>query len=123
MPAMPDKLGRILRQMRADCMIREAETIRDWPEGQERFEFALSHLREARLQNLLGNVTEREQYRIYSILSFAMPADAPAFDEAPPAHVDAEPPAEMQQTPPEELTCQLGCEACDAGGRMTDSAY
>jgi hypothetical protein len=81
---MTSKLGSILRQMRADCLIREAETIRDWPNGEERTEYAARHLREARLHNVLGSLTEREQYRIYSILSFAMPADAPRHGERPP---------------------------------------
>ena len=60
--------------MRVDCMVAEAELIRDWPEGEDRTEYAMRHLREARLQNVLGNLTQHEQYRVFSILSFAMPA-------------------------------------------------
>jgi hypothetical protein len=48
-----------------------------------------------------------------------MPADTPAFDEAPLAHIGAEPPAELQEMPPSELMCEIGYEACE-GGRMLE---
>ncbi len=114
---MTSQLGAILRQMRADGLISEAETICRWPDGRDRTQYAMRHLRETRLQNVLGNLTEHEQYRIYSILSFAMPADACQEDESPPPHTDAEAIAELRQMPSAELACKIGCEACE-GGRM-----
>jgi hypothetical protein len=116
---MTNQLVSILRQMRADCMTSEAEAIRDWPEGEDRTYNAMRHLREARLQNVLGNLTEQEQYRIYSILSFAMPNDGWPDDHSSPPHVDAEAPADLQHMSPPELMCQIGCEACE-GGRMRE---
>jgi hypothetical protein len=66
---------------------------------------------------VLGNLTQQDQYRIYSILSFAMPTDGWADDEAPPPHDDAQAPEELPHMSAAELACEIGCEACE-GGRM-----
>lgn len=72
---MADHLGDILRKMRADALVRESQAIRDYPASTERSEAAEKHVREARLQRILGNLTAEEEHRIFSLLSFAMPED------------------------------------------------
>jgi hypothetical protein len=105
--------------MRVDCMVAEAETIRDWPEGEDRTDYAMRHLREARLHNVLGNLSQQEQYRIFSILSFAMPSLFFADDDALPPKSDVDARSELQKMPEAQLTCEIGCEACE-GGRMLE---
>lgn len=42
---MPEKLAAVLRNQRVDAMIRQAETIRDWPESADREEYAVRRVR------------------------------------------------------------------------------
>lgn len=78
---MEEQLGSILRDMRADALVREAQAIRDYPECRERIDAAEKHVREARLQRILGNLSAEEEHRIFSLLNFAMPEDTETDDE------------------------------------------
>lgn len=66
-------LGKILRRRRSDLLLGDAEIIRDFPEGGERSHFAEMLIREAMVQQVLGNIDQETQYRVCSILAFAMP--------------------------------------------------
>jgi hypothetical protein len=81
---MAGNLAGILRRMRAESLIRQAETIRDYPPGDERTHAAESHVRETMLQRTLANITRQEEYQIFSILHFLMPSDAPFENDRPP---------------------------------------
>ena len=81
---MAGNLAGILRQMRAKCLIRQAETIRDYPPGDERTQAAKSHVRQMMLQRTLVNISQQEEFRILSILHFVMLSDAPFENERPP---------------------------------------
>jgi hypothetical protein len=63
-------------------LIRQAETIRNWPIPRERQEQAEIHVRQALWERGLGRISDQTQYRIYSILSFVMPDDAAFVNEA-----------------------------------------
>ncbi len=122
---MTERLGDILRRMKKESLIREAETIRDHPPGDERDEEAWKYIREAMVQRALGRIGGEQEYEVFTILSFAMPKDAPGLHETSPIDVKEEPAADAEdekQTPP-YVVCYLGCEACDSGGRMTDDEY
>ena len=82
---MAEHLSHILRKQRSDALLRQAETIRDYGDCEQHTREAETHVREAMLQRALGNLTDAEQYRIFSILSFVMPSDAPGDDEPPPS--------------------------------------
>lgn len=114
---MAETLPAILRRQRIESLIAQAETIRDYPDGQERIDEAETHKRQARLERTLGNITSHEEHRIFSILSFAMPKDAPAAHEQPPIDTDEQ--LWADESPPSGAFCDLGCEACE-GGRMTE---
>ena len=117
---MPNRLSATLREMRATSLVRQAETIRDYPAGPERIVEAETYIREAMLQCILGNITQEDKYRVFSILHFAMPSDAPSAQEHPPVNPDDNPPAEPEEQIPFDAACFLGCPACDEGGRMVD---
>ena len=115
---MPPDLADILHGLRFDALLRQAETIRDHPAGADRTDFAMTAVREARLLRTLGTISQREEYRIFTILHFVMPSDAPAEGEHPPADSLG---GDDGQTGDEIVTegCPLhGCKACDDGGRM-----
>ena len=82
---MAEHLSHLLRKQRSDALLRQAEAIRDYPDCEERIQEAETHVREAMLQRALGNLSDAERYRIFSILSFVMPSDAPGENEPPPS--------------------------------------
>jgi hypothetical protein len=122
---MTESLDVMLRRMQFQSLTREAETIRDYRPGTKRDEAAWKYLRQTRLDRMVGKITHEQEFRIFSILSFAMPADAPAVGESAPLGPNEEPPAEDEQDMaiPHDVACYMGCEACDSGGRMTDDEY
>lgn len=72
-----------LRRLHEEAVLRQAETIRGWPEGDERTRAAETHVRLALFEcpSRIGEATRR---RVYSLLSFVMPGDAAWADEATP---------------------------------------
>jgi hypothetical protein len=120
---MTEHLGDILRRMRKESLIREAETIRDYPSGGERDEEAWKYIREAMVQRAIGRIGREQEYQVFTILAFAMPSDAPGLHETSPIDAREEPAgdAEEETEMPADVACYLGCEACDGGGRMTDA--
>jgi len=75
---MPDSLAARLRTIHVDHLIRSAEAIRDWPNRAERIEQAIRHIRQAMFLCAVGKITQVEESRVFSLLSFAMPEpDAP----------------------------------------------
>lgn len=62
-------------------MIRQAQSIHDWPISRERQEQAEIHVRLALWERGLGRISGDTQFRIYSILNFVMPGDSTVDDE------------------------------------------
>jgi hypothetical protein len=124
-PIMPGSLDDTLRRMQFQSLIREAKTIREYRPGRERDDAAWKYLRQTRLDRMVGKITQEQEFRIFSIFSFAMPADAPAVGESPALDPNEEPTvdAEEETAIPHDVACHIGCEACDSGGRMTDDEY
>jgi hypothetical protein len=87
----PKTLSQALQDEHEAAMIRQAEIIRQWPIGPERHEQAMIHVRSALWQRGLGQITDATKYRIYSILSFAMPEDGTSdSDPVPLAELERE---------------------------------
>ncbi len=72
---MSASLAKVLHGHRVDALISEAQLIRDWPESPERIEEATMLIREAMLRCTTGHISHAEESRVFSILSFAMPAN------------------------------------------------
>ena len=72
---MSESLAKVLHDHRVDALIAEAEFIRDWPDSSERIEEATVLIREAMLRCTTGRISHAEESRVFSILSFAMPAN------------------------------------------------
>lgn len=68
-------LAEALQSQHETAMILQAETIRDWPMTRERTAQAEIHVRTALWERGLDRISDETQYRIYSMLSFAMPND------------------------------------------------
>lgn len=117
---MAESLSSTLRAMRADSLLRQVETIRDYAPGRERTAEAERYIREAMLQYNLGTITHEERYRIFSILSFGMPNDGWSSDEGPPLDSQEVSADDLDIDPAFDAACFLGCPACDEGGRMVD---
>ena len=84
LPMQQKRLAEILREMRADSLIREAETIRDYQPCPERNAQAEKHIREAMLLGALRTISPDVEHRIFTVLNFVMPGDAPFVGEMPP---------------------------------------
>ena len=80
----PQSLAQALQAQHEAAIIRQAETIRDWPVPRERRVHAEIHVRLALWDRGLRRIGDLTQYRVYSILSFAMPDDAAFKNESPP---------------------------------------
>lgn len=108
----PDGLSRALTELHEDVIVRQAEFIRDWPEGPERLEQAKIHVRAALLESL-QRISQQTLYRVYSILGFVMPRDAPITGEPTPDEV-LDQQAEWELAYQEQLRRQT-CEECGDG--------
>jgi hypothetical protein len=87
----PQSLSQALRAQHETALVRQAETIRDWPIPRERREQAEIHVRLALWERGMGRISDETQYCVYSILSFVMPDDAAYTDEPMPlAELDQE---------------------------------
>jgi hypothetical protein len=111
MPA--HSLSQTLQALHEAALVRQAETIRDWPIPRERREQAGIHLRLALWERGLGHISEATQYRVYSILSFVMPDDAAYVDEQVPLE-ELEREAEWEAAYHEQLRRQ-SCPECGDG--------
>jgi hypothetical protein len=110
-------LSRRLRRVQIEAMVRQAEIIRDYLPGDERDREARQHVRSARIERTLGNITAEEESRIFTLLSFVMPRDAAGIHERPPDDARQQAPPEPADQMQPEVACYLGCPACE-GGRM-----
>lgn len=111
MPA--ESLAQVLQAQHERAMIRQAETIRDWPIAQERQEQAEIHVRSTLWERGLGRISDETQYRVYSILSFAMPNDA-AVENGPAPLAELEPETDIEAAYFEQLDRQ-SCPECGDG--------
>lgn len=112
MMANSRSLATVLLEQHERDMIHMAEVIRDWPEGVERTNQAEIHVRWALLESGM-RISQETLYRVYSILSFVMPADAIYTDEATPDEV-LERQAEWEIAYQEQLD-QQSCPECGDG--------
>ncbi len=70
-------LGLVLTERRQANLITDARVVASYPESVERTHHAELLIREAMLMRTLGSIDHATQYRVFSILAFAMPdADA-----------------------------------------------
>ena len=106
-------LAQALCDQHEATLLRQAETIRDWHRGRERDDQAAIHVRQALREQNMGRISQATQSLIYSILSFAMPADHSFVDESTPlAELERE--AEIEAAFFEQLDRQ-SCPECGDG--------
>lgn len=110
---LPESLAQALQAQHERAMIRQAETIRDWPILRERRDQAEIHVRSALWERGLGRISDETQYHVYSILSFAMPNDA-AIDNGPAPLAELEPETDIEAVYYEQLDRQ-SCPECGDG--------
>jgi hypothetical protein len=108
-----DSLAQALQAQHERAMIRQAETIRDWPIARERQDYAEIQVRSALWERGLGRISDETQYRVYSILSFAMPNDA-AIENGPTPLEELEPETDIEAAYYEQLDRQ-SCPECGDG--------
>lgn len=111
-------LKQALADLHADAMVRQAETIRDWPAGEERTKQAEVHVRAALLDQIHGHIAEDVLCRVYSVLSFVMPDDAATDGKRPPLP-ELEREAEWEAAYHEQLARQECPECGDGDCRVT----
>jgi hypothetical protein len=109
----PQTLRQALQAQHEAVLIRQAETIRDWPIPRERDEQAEIHVRLALWERGLGRISDETQYRVYSILSLVMPDDG-AFADAPKPLVELEKEPDIEGAYYEQLARQ-SCSECGDG--------
>lgn len=111
---MPDRtLSQALRQRHEAALIEQAETIHRWPIGRERHEQAIIHIRSTLWERGLGRISDETQYRVYSILNFALPDEA-AFENEPAPLPELEPETDIEAAYYEQLERQ-SCPECGDG--------
>jgi hypothetical protein len=76
---MSPSLARVLHEQRLQALVREAETVRDWPDGQDRMHEAQMLIREVMYRCAIQRISQDEESRIFSILAFAMSDDGMAW--------------------------------------------
>jgi hypothetical protein len=108
-----ETLSQVLGQQYERMLIRQAETIRDWPVGQERTELAEIHARTALLDQTRRQVSQATLTRVYAILSFVMPRGN-AFDGEPAPLAELEREAGWETAYHEQLKRQI-CPECGDG--------
>lgn len=108
-----ESLTQILQSQHERAMIRQAETIRDWPIARERQEQAEIQVRSVLWERGLGRISNETQYRVFSILSFAMPNDA-AIESEPAPLAELEPETDIEAAFYEQLDRQ-SCQECGDG--------
>jgi hypothetical protein len=106
-------LAQALQEQHEAAVIRQAEMIRDWRAGPERTKQAETYVRSVLWEQSIGRVGQATQYRVYSILSFVMPADAAIQGEPlPVARLESE--ADWERAYHEQLE-QRSCPECGDG--------
>lgn len=108
-----DTLSQVLGNQYERLLIRQAETIRDWPAGRERTEQAEIHIRTALLDQIRRQISQATQSRVYSILNFVMPADA-AYNGEPTPLAELAREAEWETAYHDQLERQ-SCPECGDG--------
>ena len=73
---MPEQLADLLRQKRVEALLSQVEIVRRWPGIDDRVDHAQQLVREAMYLRCLGTITQAEESRVFSLLSFVMPTDA-----------------------------------------------
>jgi len=66
-------LGYVLRERQQANLITDANVIASYPGGAERTNHAVALIRESMMMRTLGQIDHDTQYRVFSILAFAMP--------------------------------------------------
>jgi hypothetical protein len=94
-------------------LIRQAETIRDWPITRERQEVAEIHIRMTLWERGLDRISDETQHRVYSILSFAMPVET-AYAERSTSLAELEKEPNIEAAYYEQLD-RLSCLECGDG--------
>jgi hypothetical protein len=112
------QLIHVLGRQYEELLIRQAETIRDWPPGRERTEYAEIHVRTALLDQICRQVSQATLNRIYSILSFVMPDDG-TFDGEPMPLAELERESEWEAAYHEQIK-RRSCPECGDGTCPTD---
>jgi hypothetical protein len=108
-----ESLAQALQAQHERAMIRHAETIRDWPIALERRQQAEIQIRSATWERGLGRISDETQYRVYSILNFAMPNDATLENGSMPL-AELEPETDIEAAYYEQLDRQ-SCPECGDG--------
>ena len=108
-----DNLSQTLGNQYEQLLVRQAETIRDWPVGRERTEQAQVHVRTALLDQMRRQVSQATLTRCYSILSFVMPKAAAHEGESTPLP-ELEREADIETTYYQQLERQ-SCPECGDG--------
>ena len=67
------KLSYVLKERRKANLITDAHVIASYPESEQRRHHAVTLIRETMLMATLGTIDHSVQYRVFSILAFAMP--------------------------------------------------
>ena len=109
----PESLAQVLQAQHERAMIRQAETIRDWPIARERQEQAEIQIRSTLWERGLGRISDETQYRVYSVLSFAMPNDE-RVENGPAPLAELEPETDIETAYYEQLERQ-SCPECGDG--------
>jgi hypothetical protein len=81
---MTETLGEVLRRFRIETLVRQAEIIRDFSDGEERTKEAAKLIYTVMYEHALGRLTPSEKSRILEIVDFARDYHAPPQDAAPP---------------------------------------
>lgn len=108
-----ETLAQALQVQYEATVIRQAEIIRNWRTGPERNAEAETHVRSVLWEQSRGRISQAVQHRIYSILSFVMPADA-AFASEPTPLDQLEREAEWERAYQAQLQ-QRSCPECGDG--------
>ena len=66
-------IGYVLKERRQANLITDAHVIASYPDSEQRRHHAVTLIRETMLMATLGHIDHSTQYRVFSILAFAMP--------------------------------------------------
>lgn len=62
-----------LAKERKESLLKQAKIVRDWEDGPERAEQAKSLIRQALVEWAMGKISQETEFKLYTILNFAMP--------------------------------------------------
>ena len=114
-----DNLQAALEAERASSLVRQAKTIRDWPDGPQRAEEAQTLIRTALVSWATGRISQATESQLYTPLNFAMPGEGVTIDgESAPLSVREEE-AEWERLYQQQLD-QRTCPECGDGACPTN---